>query len=156
MDFEFHYTEEQEEFRKEVRAFIEENAYKEPLTTIDPSKVTPEMWNRIVLIRSIDEEHTGFAGLPRSVNDLLEYFASIQFPNYIVRPRVDQFVVRAVRDGIHERISDGDRDVEVGDLGRVVLARDELFDIGVIHSQDAHIGAPSSPTLFHDFRRGVV
>ena len=46
MDFEFHYTEEQEEFRKEVRAFIEENAYKEPLETTDPTKVTPEMWYR--------------------------------------------------------------------------------------------------------------
>jgi 3-oxocholest-4-en-26-oyl-CoA dehydrogenase alpha subunit len=32
MDFEYHYTQEQEEFRKEVRAFIEENALKEPLS----------------------------------------------------------------------------------------------------------------------------
>ena len=45
MDFEFHYTEEQEEFRKEVRAFIEENAYKEPLVPNDPLKVTVEQWN---------------------------------------------------------------------------------------------------------------
>ena len=30
MDFDFHYTKEQEEFRKEVRAFIEENALKKP------------------------------------------------------------------------------------------------------------------------------
>lgn len=46
MDFELRYTETQEEFRKEVRAFIEENAYKEPITTIDPMRVTPEMWNK--------------------------------------------------------------------------------------------------------------
>lgn len=30
MDFDFHYTKEQEEFRKEVRTFIEENALKKP------------------------------------------------------------------------------------------------------------------------------
>ena len=32
MDFEYHYTEEQEEFRKEVRAFIEENALTGPIS----------------------------------------------------------------------------------------------------------------------------
>jgi len=46
MDFEFHYTEEQEEFRKEVHAFIEENAYKESLEVVDPMKIPPEMWNK--------------------------------------------------------------------------------------------------------------
>jgi alkylation response protein AidB-like acyl-CoA dehydrogenase len=46
MDFEFHYTAEQEEFRKEVRAFIEENAYKEPLNVVDPMRIPPEMWNK--------------------------------------------------------------------------------------------------------------
>lgn len=46
MDFEFHYTKEQEEFRKEVRAFIEENALKEPLVPADPTKVSPELWNK--------------------------------------------------------------------------------------------------------------
>ncbi len=46
MDFEIHYTEEQEKFRKEVSAFIEENAYKEPVEDIDPMRVTPEMWNK--------------------------------------------------------------------------------------------------------------
>jgi len=46
MDFEFHHTKEQEEFRKEVRAFIEENAYKEPVDNVDPMRVTPEMWNK--------------------------------------------------------------------------------------------------------------
>jgi alkylation response protein AidB-like acyl-CoA dehydrogenase len=46
MDFELHYTAQQEEFRKEVRAFIEENSYKEPLDVVDPMRITPEMWNR--------------------------------------------------------------------------------------------------------------
>jgi len=46
MDFEIHYTEGLEEFRKEVRAFIEENAYKEPVQELDPMKIPPEMWNK--------------------------------------------------------------------------------------------------------------
>lgn len=46
MDFEFHYTEGLDEFRKEVQAFIEENAYKEPLTEVDPMRIPPEMWEK--------------------------------------------------------------------------------------------------------------
>lgn len=46
MDFEFHYTTEQEEFRKEVRTFLEEIAYKEPLDVVDPMRVSLEMWNK--------------------------------------------------------------------------------------------------------------
>ena len=44
MDFEFHYTKEQERCREEVRAFIEENAFKEPVVTADPLKLTPELY----------------------------------------------------------------------------------------------------------------
>ena len=44
MDFDFYYTRDQEEFRKEVRAFIEEHAYKEPIVPADPVRLTPEMY----------------------------------------------------------------------------------------------------------------
>ncbi|MDP3880475.1 MAG: acyl-CoA dehydrogenase family protein [Dehalococcoidales bacterium] len=44
MDFEFHYTREQEEFRKEVRAFIEEHAYKEPIVPPDPVRMSADMF----------------------------------------------------------------------------------------------------------------
>jgi alkylation response protein AidB-like acyl-CoA dehydrogenase len=44
MDFEFHFTKEQEDFRKEVRAFIKENAYKEPIVPVDWEFMTPEMY----------------------------------------------------------------------------------------------------------------
>ena len=47
MDFEFHYTKELEEFRKEVRAFIEENALKEPVAELDPSNPhSPELYKK--------------------------------------------------------------------------------------------------------------
>jgi alkylation response protein AidB-like acyl-CoA dehydrogenase len=44
MDFEFHFTKEQEEFRKEVRTFIEENAAKEPIVPCDEEFITPELY----------------------------------------------------------------------------------------------------------------
>ncbi len=43
MDFDFHYTKEQEDFRKEVRAFIEANALKEPIVPEDNTKMTEEL-----------------------------------------------------------------------------------------------------------------
>jgi alkylation response protein AidB-like acyl-CoA dehydrogenase len=46
MDFETHYTKEREEFREEVRTFIEENAYKEPTVPADPALLTSEMFLR--------------------------------------------------------------------------------------------------------------
>ena len=46
MDFEFHYTEELETFREEVRTFIEENAYEEPCVPTDPVLLTSEMFIR--------------------------------------------------------------------------------------------------------------
>jgi alkylation response protein AidB-like acyl-CoA dehydrogenase len=44
MDFEFHFTKEQEDFRKEVRAFIKANAYKDPIVPVDWEFMTPEMF----------------------------------------------------------------------------------------------------------------
>src|SRR3990172_9969301 len=44
MDFEFHFTKEHEEFRKEVRAFIQENALKEPIVPADATRLPPELF----------------------------------------------------------------------------------------------------------------
>ena len=46
MDFEFHYTKQHEEFRNEVRAFIEENALKEPIVPVDNMKMSVELYNK--------------------------------------------------------------------------------------------------------------
>ena len=46
MDFEFHFTKELEEFRKEVRAFIEENALKEPLAHRELMLPSSEMYKK--------------------------------------------------------------------------------------------------------------
>jgi alkylation response protein AidB-like acyl-CoA dehydrogenase len=43
MDFEFHYTKKLEQFRKEVRAFIKENALKKPLVPVDLMRLSVEL-----------------------------------------------------------------------------------------------------------------
>ena len=44
MDFEFPTTKELEQFREEVRTFIEENAYKDPIVPPDPQRMSIEMF----------------------------------------------------------------------------------------------------------------
>lgn len=46
MDFEFHFSEELEQFRREVRAFLEEIALKEKLTHAERTMPTPELYNK--------------------------------------------------------------------------------------------------------------
>jgi alkylation response protein AidB-like acyl-CoA dehydrogenase len=46
MDFEFHFSPELEAFREEVRAFIEENALKEPLTHAARTLLSPELYEK--------------------------------------------------------------------------------------------------------------
>jgi len=46
MDFEFHFSAELETFRQEVRAFIEENALKEPLKHAARIMLSPELYEK--------------------------------------------------------------------------------------------------------------
>ena len=45
--------------------------------------------------------------------------------------------IGVILDRLHEGIGDGDRDIEVGDLGRVVLAGDEIENVGVVDPEGA-------------------
>jgi hypothetical protein len=118
--------------------------------------IPAEVRDRIVAIGLVDEEHAGLARLPCTVHDRLEDLASVELTNDLPRARVHQVVRPARFDRLHEGVGDGHRDVEVRDLGGVVLAPDELEDIGVIHPENAHVGAAPRPALLHDFRRRVV
>ena len=108
------------------------------------------------MVRLVDEEHTGFPGLPGAVDDLREYIPGVHRPDDITGARMDQVVVRALPLGAHERVRDRNRDVEVGDLGDVILARDEFQDIRMIDPQDTHVGPAPRATLLHDVRGCVV
>ncbi len=96
--------------------------------------VTAKVRHRVVVVGAIDVEHAGLAGLPRAVHDLLEDVAGVQLPDDLASARVDQ-VVRLPRfKRRHEGVGDGDRDVEIRDLREVILAVDEIHDVGMVHA----------------------
>ncbi len=65
MDFSLDYTEEQEEFAKEVRAWLDENTPKELVTTRDPQKMSREQWQmRRELGRKLGEKGWLYPGYP--------------------------------------------------------------------------------------------
>jgi alkylation response protein AidB-like acyl-CoA dehydrogenase len=66
MDFEFHFSKELEDFREEVRTFIEENAYKEPCVPTDPVLLTSEQFMRgCELERKLGEKGWYAPGYPK-------------------------------------------------------------------------------------------
>ena len=66
MDFSLDYTKEQEEFAKEVRAWLDENTPKELVTTRDPQKMSREQWQmRRELGRKLGEKGWLYPGYPR-------------------------------------------------------------------------------------------
>ena len=66
MDFSLEYTKEQEEFAKEVRAWIDENVPKDLVSPKDPVKVTHEQWQkRRELGRKLGKKGWLYPGHPR-------------------------------------------------------------------------------------------
>ena len=47
--------------------------------------VGAQVRHRVVLVRAIDEEHTGLAGLPGAVHDLAEHLAWVELPHHFSR-----------------------------------------------------------------------
>ena len=71
------------------------------------------------------------------------------------RPGVDQGIGVIRGHPLHEVVGDGHGQVEVGQHRRIALGGDELQDVRVVHPEDAHVGAPAAPPLFHHCRGGV-
>ena len=67
---------------------------------------------------------------------------------------IDQVVLAARGQRVHEPVGGGDGDVEVGDAA-VQLAVDELEDVRVVDLQDPHVGAPPGPALLDGLGRAV-
>src|SRR5207244_3486219 len=118
--------------------------------------VAAEARDRVVVVGPIDEVDTGLARPPCAVHDLPEHLARHKLAHRPAGTRIDEVVARALFHRPHERVRDGHRDVEVRHLGEVVLAADELEDVGMVHPQDAHVRAAAGAALFHHVGRGVV
>ena len=68
---------------------------------------------------------------------------------------IDQGIGATVCEGLHEGIGDADREIEIRHLGRCLFERDEIENVRVVDTEDAHICAAPGPTLFNDIRREV-
>ncbi len=108
------------------------------------------------MIGAVDVEHARLTGLPGTVDDLLEYVAGVELPYHFAGARMDQVVRLPSLQREHERVRHGDGDVEIRDLREVILAVDEVEDVGVIDAQDTHIGAAARATLLHHVGRCIV
>ena len=91
--------------------------------------VAAEVRDRIVVVGLVDEEHARLAGLPRAVDHPVPHRPRLELAGDLAGLGVDQVVRLVLLHRLHERVGDRDRDVEVGDLGRVVLAGDEVHDV---------------------------
>ena len=69
--------------------------------------------------------------------------------------RIDQFVVAVLLDRFHELFTDSDRDVEVVELSVVLLRRNEIEDIGMVDTEDRHVGAAPRSSLLYSLSGGV-
>ena len=102
-------------------------------------------------VDAVEEDHAGIAGAPRRAHDAVEHLARRQPPRRAPGARVDEVVLPARREGVHERVGDGDRDIEVRDPA-VELALDELEDVRVVHPENPHVGAASRAPLLDRLR----
>ena len=64
----------------------------------------------------IEEEHAGFAVLPRALDDAVPDFAGGYRARNGLRARIHEIDRSAVLDGVHERVRHADRNIEVVDL----------------------------------------
>ncbi len=118
--------------------------------------VAAQVRHGVVLVRPIDEVHSRLPRLPGAVHDLRKHLPGVEPALHLSRPGMHQRVVSPRFHRAHELVGHGHRDVEIRDLGDVVLAGDELENIRVVDPQDAHVGAPPRPALLHDLGAGVV
>ncbi len=58
-------------------------------------------------------------------------------------------------DGLHETIGEPHGEIEVCHFMWLEFQCDEVQDVGVVDSQNAHIGAPPGAALFDDIGRQI-
>ena len=102
----------------------------------------------VVAVDLVDEYDPGVSGEVGGGHDLVPNVSGVQCMNGFFRPGVDQGVCCAVLDGLHETVGNGDGYVEILEMFRCVLGVYELQDVGVVDSEDSHVGAAACAALF--------
>ena len=86
--------------------------------------------------------------MPGQVNDFFKDTASVKRCNHHPGRGLDQIKPLTGRDRFHEGIGNGHTEIEVVELGLILLCRNKVHDIGVINTKHTHIGpAPLAALL---------
>ena len=68
---------------------------------------------------------------------------------------INQCIGAAACKGSHERIGDADGQIEIRHFGGRLFQFDEVENVRVVDTEDAHIRTAPGPALFNDLRREV-
>ena len=68
---------------------------------------------------------------------------------------IDQCIGVTTCEGLHERIGDTDGKIEVRHLGRRLFQCNEVENVRVVGTEDAHIRAAPGPAMFDEVHREV-
>src|SRR5439155_11916045 len=96
----------------------------------------------------VDEHHARITGAPGGPNHAVEDLLRQESARDRYAVRIDQLVLTARGERVHEAVGRRHRDVEVGDAA-IELAVDELEDVRVVDPEDPHVRASTRSTLLH-------
>ena len=105
---------------------------------------------RIGTIDGVEKDQTWLAAGPRGFDEPIEYELCREPPRWFVGMGIDQGVGATACEGPHERIGDADREIEIRHFGRGLFECDEVENVRVVDTEDAHICAAPGSTLFDD------
>src|SRR5690606_34638539 len=114
-----------------------------------------QLWRRLELVDTIDEHHAGIADGPRRVGDRIEDTARVELAGDDTGPWVHEIVGRPGLHRLHERVGDGDGEVEVDRPTWIELDGDELEDVRVVDAEHPHVRTAPRPALLDGLGRHV-
>src|SRR5215204_6659006 len=115
-----------------------------------------ELRRRVVVVDLVYEHDARLAVEMRPLDDLPEQVPGANGLHYRSVAGIGKLEVGVRLDGLHELVGYGHGDVEVVDLVVVLLAIDELLDVGVVDPEDAHVRPAPGSALLDLVRRSVV
>jgi hypothetical protein len=115
----------------------------------------PLAGHHVVPVQPVQEDDARLAGLPGRGDNGIKDRPGAVLAHHPAGGGVHQVVGLVLAHRLHKRLGDAHGEVEVGDLAGIVLAGDELQNIGVVHPQNPHVGAPAGAALLHRLGGGV-
>ena len=107
--------------------------------------------HHVVPVQTIQEDDARLAVGPCSLYDLVKQLAGRTLAARLLGSGIDEIIILILFHRLHKGFGKANGDIEVGNVGIILFAADELLDIGMIHPQDAHISATAGAALLDGF-----